>query len=102
MEIYESDNSTSVTFALVFDYWAHAPFSWDMGLAGSWTEWRDSRDYDDSTFLSMPNTNAHAPDRLTEYEVNFHNQTIATFYETQLRFAEIRPPIQTETVSFPL
>ena len=27
-------------------------------------------------------------DRFTEYEVNFGNQIVATFYETQLRLAE--------------
>jgi hypothetical protein len=36
----------------------------------------------------IPNANAHAPDWLTEYEVDFGNHVIATLYETQLRLAE--------------
>jgi len=36
----------------------------------------------------IPTMNAHAPDWLTEYEVNFGNQVIATFYETQLRLID--------------
>ena len=34
----------------------------------------------------MPNKDGL--DRFTEYEVNFGNQIVATFYETQLRLAE--------------
>jgi hypothetical protein len=36
----------------------------------------------------IPNTETNGLDWLTEYEVNFDNQQIATFYETQLRLVE--------------
>jgi len=36
----------------------------------------------------IPNTETNGLDWLTEYEVNFDNQQIATFYETQVRLVE--------------